>query len=206
MNIFLTLGNKISELFFPSVYRNKEISHIPRAPENNIEHVFSLYDYQHPAGRELIYHIKKYQDHYVQQKIAEQMYEHLLEYISEQQSFEYFIHPIITTVPLTKKSKQARNFNQCKNIAQFLSKKLSGQYQEVFSKIRETEKQALIKNKKKRKDNMQGSFALKPNHTLEYQDVIIIDDLVTTGATLEELFKVARKNKVRNIIAITLAH
>lgn len=206
MKIFSTLQKLFLEIIFPSPFMNKNISYIPTAPENKLADVFSLFDYQHPQGKEIIYHIKKFQDRYIQEEIAEHMREHVLEYIGEQQLFGYFISPIVTTVPLTKKSKKIRNFNQCENIARFFARNISGTYKEIFLKTKETQKQALIRSRSKRKLNIKNSFQIINNMNIEHQDVIIIDDLVTTGATIAELFNIARKNKVRNIIAITVAH
>jgi competence protein ComFC len=206
MNFIQKTKIVLFRIFFPSPYKNKKITTIPRAPENNNPGIFSLFDYHHYQGKELIYYIKKYQDPYLQRKIAEHMYEQLLEYISEQQLFGYFINPIITTVPLTIESRQKRNFNQCNNIAKFLSEKYQGSYKNIFIKTKQTKKQALLLSKNQRKQNIKNSFAVKKTSSLDQKDVIIIDDLITTGATLEELFHVSRKCKVRNIIAITIAH
>lgn len=43
-------------------------------------------------------------------------------------------------------------------------------------------------------------------HLLQNQDIILIDDLITTGATVTEASCILLKNKVRNIIIISIAH
>ena len=80
----------------------------------------------------------------------------------------------------------------------------------ILIKIKDIEHQARIKDRKERIKNIIGSFAIKnPEKNIELiknKNVILIDDILTTGATLSEARKVLKQAGARKIIAFTVAH
>jgi ComF family protein len=201
---------KILSLIFPSKKDYFNLQMIPRSPrENGKENVFSFFDYQSSKGRELIYYIKKHRDPLLIEKIAAYIYDELLEELSQKNEFAYFLEPLVIPIPITQKRYQERGFNQTHDIAKYLSQYVQGQYKNnILYKIRETKKQALISQRHKRKKNVLHSFAIKDKYKKDIQDkdIILVDDLYTTGATVNEARRILLKNKVRNIIIITIAH
>ena len=81
---------------------------------------------------------------------------------------------------------------------------------DILIKPKETEHQARIRDRRIRLKNMVGSFAIKniqQNETLlKNKNIILIDDITTTGATLSEAKKVLRHAGARKVIAFTVAH
>lgn len=196
-------------IIFPSRYSYKDIQNIPQAPECEISNIFPIFDYHSPAGKKLIYAIKKHRDRATSQYLAIHMHEHIREYISEQQQFSYFLEPIIIPVPITKKQRRIRGFNQSESIARIFTQLTQGKYlPQSIIKNRETRKQALIQKRSERFINVQNCFSIPHKHQYQFihQDIIIIDDLVTTGATIRSLEKTLRAAGARNVIAITVAH
>ena len=80
----------------------------------------------------------------------------------------------------------------------------------VLIKIKETEHQARIKNRNIRLKNLVGSFAIKNteknSNLIKGRNIILIDDITTTGATLAEAKKILKQAGARKIIAFTVAH
>jgi len=79
----------------------------------------------------------------------------------------------------------------------------------VLIKPKDTEHQARIRDRRERLKNIVGSFAIKNNEQaklLKNRNIILIDDITTTGATLAEARKVLRQSGARKIIAFTVAH
>jgi len=68
------------------------------------------------------------------------------------------------------------------------------------------EHQAQIENRQKRIKNIIGSFAVKNKDIIKNRNIILIDDVTTTGATLNEAKKVLREAGAKKIIAFTIAH
>ena len=194
---------------FPSPYTAKDLAHIPSAPNPAQANIFALYDYHHPKGKELVYYIKRQEDRIVSEELGKNMALCLQEYLAEQQQYSFFLNPIVIPVPLTSSQKKNRGFNQSEKIAKSLTRNIDGHYHNnVIYKNRETEKQALINNKSQRFINVRNCFSIheKYKNELAHQDIIIVDDLVTTGATIMELEKTLRAAGARNVIAMTVAH
>lgn len=202
--------DKCINIIFPSRYLYFNLDRIPRSPENlNEKNVFSFFDYQSEKGRELIYYIKKHRDPLLMDKIAKYIYNELLEEISRKNEIGFFLNPIIIPIPISNKRLKERGFNQTHDFGKKIAYYFNGRYKErLFFKNKETAKQALISQRDKRKENVKGSFTVKDKyvHQLHYHDVIIVDDLYTTGATVNEAARILLKNKVRNIIIITISH
>lgn len=197
------------ELVYPSAYSSTRINAIPSAPTAPLSFVFPLFDYHSTEGKKLVYFIKKYNSLQVSEILAEKMKDYITEYIAEQNQFGFFINPIIIPVPLSPSSKKKRGFNQNEKIAKILARHLSGDFlPSIIIKTRETKKQALLKHKSERIKNIRNAFTIdsKQKPVVAHRDIIIIDDLVTTGATLLEIKRVLEKSGARNIIAITVAH
>ncbi|MCA9352969.1 ComF family protein, partial [Patescibacteria group bacterium] len=169
--------------------------------------IFALYDYHAPEGKRLVYTIKKKRDRILTEHIAKEMAHLLTEYISEQQQFSFFLTPIIVPVPITKRQKQKRGFNQTEHIAQCLARELGATYDpHLVLKTTETKKQALITQKSERFLNVKNCFSINKKRNIKHQDIIIVDDLVTTGATIQSLEKTLKRSGARHIIAITVGH
>jgi predicted amidophosphoribosyltransferase len=76
---------------------------------------------------------------------------------------------------------------------------------EVLVQIRETKPQKYL-NKRERRLNVQNAFALgKDAAKIKDKDVILIDDVLTSGATMYEALKEIRKAQPRSILICTLA-
>lgn len=76
----------------------------------------------------------------------------------------------------------------------------------ILIKSKETEHQAKIENRAQRLKNIAGSFAVQNTSLIQNRNIILFDDITTTGATLSEARKVLKEAGARKIIAFTLAH
>ena len=92
---------------------------------------------------------------------------------------------LIIPVPLHPKKEAFRGFNQSQIIAEGMAKVLSIPIgNDVLIRIRETESQ-VRKTRTERISNMEGAFQLNPNYPLKHKHILLCDDVLTTGATLE---------------------
>jgi len=127
--------------------------------------------------------------------------EFLEEYISENIRYEEYI---ITYIPLSKKSKKNRGFNQCEYIAKKISRDLSIEVLDVLVKQKETKEQKKLK-RDERYENIKDAFTIKKGMRVKNYKIILIDDVTTTGATLHEAYKLLKKFEVKDIKLLTLA-
>lgn len=127
--------------------------------------------------------------------------EFLEEYIIKNINYKEYI---ITYVPLSKKTKKARGFNQCEYIAKKIARDLSIEAPEVLIKLKETKEQKKLKRDERYK-NIKDAFEINKGIDVKKYSIILIDDVTTTGATLQEAYKLLKKFKVKDIKLLTLA-
>jgi len=123
---------------------------------------------------------------------------------------------IIIPIPLSKKRLRERGFNQSELIAKHLAKLLDIPTKTVFVgnfvdktnvlyKTKDTPTQVSIQNKKERLNNLQNAFTVKKPEQIKNKNIILLDDVSTTGATLREAKKLLEKFKPNKIITIVVA-
>lgn len=127
----------------------------------------------------------------------------LVEYLRD--SDEKFRHSILVPVPLGTKRMKERGFNQVEEIAKRVAEQLGGALDAtLLVRTRETPSQVSLP-KKEREENMRGAF-LATRRADSAHTYIIIDDVLTTGATLQAAVRALHDAGAVNIILLALAH
>ncbi|MEO0232365.1 MAG: ComF family protein [candidate division WOR-3 bacterium] len=111
---------------------------------------------------------------------------------------------LILSVPLHPARKRERGFDQNEIFCREISERLKIPYiKDGIFRIKYTKPQAKIKDEKERMNNIKGVFKTK----IDFKDkkVIIFDDVVTTGATLNEISNLLKERGVMKILALTIA-
>lgn len=110
---------------------------------------------------------------------------------------------IITSVPLSPARKKLRRYNQSQLVAQELSSFCGIKYQETLVKIKENKEQHSLK-RQERENNVKGVYGIL-NCNIANKNILLCDDIVTTGNTLAECARVLLKFGANNVICITIA-
>lgn len=174
--------------------------------------IFSLWEYGHPHVRGALLSLKYKNKRVIAADIAESLHDTLLEHLAEKSIFHNPLAPslyIIIPVPLSEKRFKKRGYNQAELLAKALSQKDETSFlleKNVLSKIKDTETQVSVKDRAKRLQNVRGSFAVKHPEKIRKKIVIVIDDVVTTGATIAEARRVLLKAGARIVYGVTVAH
>lgn len=113
---------------------------------------------------------------------------------------------LVTFVPIHPLKLLERGFNQSEMVAGELGRREGLLMLPVLEKIQETPSQTKL-SKKERKENVAGSFGLARKYAKEImgRDILLVDDVFTTGATLLECSKVLKKAGARFVYLLTLA-
>lgn len=112
---------------------------------------------------------------------------------------------IIIPVPIHKKRKKKRGYNQSELIAKEISKKLKIQLQlNVLYKNVNNSPQSTL-NQEQRKYNTKDVYILKNKELIKNKNILIFDDIYTTGNTVNECSKIIRNAQVNNIGVLTIA-
>jgi ComF family protein len=112
---------------------------------------------------------------------------------------------LIVPVPLHKSRERARGFNQAFELSKPLGKLAHIPVRSnLLLRVRPTKVQAGL-SRRERRLNVTGAFELSRDGTVEDQAVLLVDDVFTTGATLNECAKILRRNGARRVNVLTLA-
>lgn len=114
----------------------------------------------------------------------------------------------ITSVPLHRMREKRRGYNQSALLAKELSKSLKIPYAEgLLTRRKPTRPQFELKREERRK-NIKDAFLVNDKLITNNKiaNVILVDDITTTGATLSECGKVLKKSGVKNVLGVTLTH
>lgn len=199
------------ELVFPESDIAKQVRNMSDQELKNLVSIstplhktFCLYSYQNPLVKEIVWQIKYYENNELTEKMgclmADMIHSHIPNNILKQS--------LIIPLPLSKEREEERGYNQAEELAQIISNRLTIPYKNnLILKHRHTESQT-YKNKAERMTNLKDSFLCTeeikniPPHT----PLIILDDVITTGATTSEVTKILNLEGFTQIYRIALAH
>ena len=223
MNLFNTILNVIFPTHCLVCAKNgvdlcfKCLSLSPSAERESANWIFPLYDYRHPPIKKAIWLLKYKNKKNLAKIFALAMYDRILEELSELSVMENFREPILIPIPLSNQRKRERGYNQAELIGRYLietdkiNNKENKNYileKNILIKIKDGEHQARLENRAERLKNIIDSFAVKEENKnkIKNRNIILIDDVTTTGATLNEARKILKQSGARKIIAFTVAH
>jgi len=161
-----------------------------------------LYFSKHGLTQKLIHSLKYKNEPELGFYLGELFAHNILEKIKENPP------DILTTVPLHPLKLKKRGYNQSDEIAKGLSKILNIEFNpNIIIRNKHTDTQTL-KKRYNRWENTEFAFDLNPEFSIENKHVCIIDDVITTGATIEacgqEILK--SKNSKVSFLSICVAY
>lgn len=112
---------------------------------------------------------------------------------------------ILVPIPMPRIRKYMRGYNQAELIALSLSKKCSLLIRtDLLIRIKSPRRQVTTKTKSERLENQHNSF--KVINSVKDMNIILVDDVTTTGATISEARNTLLKAGANNVKAVTIAH
>ncbi|MEK7107963.1 MAG: hypothetical protein AAB704_02340 [Patescibacteria group bacterium] len=178
---------------------------------NGQENLIALFDYRDQLVRTAIWELKYRGNQTVAALLAEVLFDELSAELSEREIFENFTRPLLIPIPLSKKRRRQRGFNQCEILLTELAKLDTSKIFEIKNnlliKIKDTPSQTKIDSRASRLKNLRGAFAVNESAVaVAGRNIIVIDDVATTGATLSETRKVLRRAGAKKVLGFALAH
>lgn len=114
----------------------------------------------------------------------------------------------VTAVPLHPKRQAWRGYNQAELIARQVAKRLGVSYQPLLLRTHHTQNLASTKSVEERSALSDHAFSLNPDYMnqLSGKNILLIDDVVTTGATLAACAAALKTANTHKIFAAAVAH
>lgn len=112
----------------------------------------------------------------------------------------------VVSVPLNITRVKERGFNQSHLIAEVVAKECGLKFlKQMVKRVKNTPTQTALSSLERRQ-NVKDAFEILDKTTVKNANILIIDDIITTGATLDELGKLFKKHKANNVFALTFCH
>ena len=134
---------------------------------------------------------------------------YILDYFAEKLSFlyfnEFFKSEVVCCVPMSEKRLKKRKYNQSEILAKKVAEKINVPFSDCILKIKETERQTTL-NRKERLKNLIDSFKIADKKAVRGKNVLLVDDVSTTGATAESVAAKLKKAGALRVYVITVAN
>ncbi|HEY4479307.1 MAG TPA: phosphoribosyltransferase family protein [Candidatus Paceibacterota bacterium] len=180
-----------------------------RPASKELPGIISVFDYRDPLIKRMVWEIKFRGNRRLAKLAADVLYEHLLAELSELKLFSGGSQVLLVPVPLAAKRMRGRGFNQAERIADEMIKIDGGKNFSISTsvvRVKETKSQTQTKSRSERMQNMNGAFSVINKKSVMGKNIIVLDDVVTTGSTIGEIKKVLLQSGAASVIGLTLAH
>ncbi len=112
---------------------------------------------------------------------------------------------IVVPVPLHQQRLRERGYNQADLLGRPLAKRLGLPYRAVLLTRTRPRPDKHILTSRERWESVRGAFATRPGSQVDNLRVLLVDDVLTTGATLDACAKALRAAGAKSVIAVTVA-
>lgn len=134
-----------------------------------------------------------------------QLAEPLAEMLAEVWRSQNASADLISSIPLGNRRRRQRGYDQAQLLAKCLARELDLPYRETLVRGRETKAQSRL-SREERWRNVQGCFSLfQPSVALQGKRILLVDDVLTTGATMTESSRALLAGGALEVFGLTLA-
>jgi len=157
-------------------------------------------DYQNEVIRNLIWQLKYHNPPLAVPVLGEILFQYLNILSLPLKNF------LIVPIPLHPDNRRWHGFNHALLLAEAMQKKLGLiMADRFFVKNRKTKRQPETKSREERRENLAGAFRVEDPLIFRDRNILLVDDVFTSGATMTEAVKTLKSAGVRKIIALVVA-
>jgi ComF family protein len=172
--------------------------------------VISLFDYRDKTVKNLIWALKYKRNERAVELFALVLCDYMLEELSDMEVFRNLKRPQIIPIPLSKERRKERGFNQMELVLDALKaadrRGILVYAADILLRVKNAPSQTKLQSGEERRKNLEGAFQVKERSEVLGKDIILIDDVITTGSTILEARKMLLEAGARSVFCIGLAH
>jgi ComF family protein len=179
---------------------------------DNIKDVLVCFSYRDRLVRKAIHYLKFRGAFSIARPLSLVLYEKLVDELLEDAVLEgdQNVEPfLIIPIPLSKKRLAKRGYNQVEVLAKELVKYDQNGFElglNILQKTKETKSQVSLGGRIERLKNLEGAFTVMDPQKILSRNIILLDDVLTTGATMNEATKTLMSFGAKKIRRVALAH
>jgi ComF family protein len=176
----------------------------------DVPDTYALFTYRDPVVQKMIWALKYRGVQAVGEQLGARLYDYLAEDLAEASQLggddqNWLVVPI----PLAPTRARARGYNQASAIARGLVHRGGHDFvlaENILARTRDTGSQTEIRERNKRLKNMRNAFAVTDPQAVRGKQIIIIDDVITTGGTISDARRALARAGAKIILAGAIAH
>jgi competence protein ComFC len=207
----------ILDFLFPKGHSEKEAEKVTAemlleklAQKNKIDaHTYALFNYGDKEVKNMIWALKYRKNRIVTKTLSNALYDFLAEEFSDMTVYSNLKEPILIPIPISKKRLYKRGFNQTELLAKefciIADKSFCTLRTDILKKIKDTPSQTSL-HRNERLKNIIGAFDVKRAYMIKGRDIILLDDVTTTGATLNEARITLLQSGAKKVICVAVGH
>lgn len=206
---------KILDILFPKVCLNcgkQGESYLCSSCFYKLDLKFKIYPVENKPYKFLIY-LEKYKGE-IRKKILEFKFynkayinEYFIEFLVKDKNICEFLknYDLVIPVPMYKDKKLRRGYNQTELLGKNLSLKLGIEYaDDVLIKFKENKTQSLLETNERMK-NVRDVFKVQNEFRIKEKSIILVDDIFTTGATVQVCARALKKCGASKIVVLVVS-
>jgi ComF family protein len=132
------------------------------------------------------------------------------EELADRRMLGTFVRPLVVPIPLHRARMRERGFNQAERIAEALIRELGEDTltlaPSALERTKNTEHQTRVSGRSERLHNMRDAFCVRESDVVRGHDVLLLDDVITTGATLRVARDTLLDAGAREVLCVAVAH
>jgi ComF family protein len=168
----------------------------------------ALFSYNDPLVRDALHALKYDGERSLAALFGQLLAEHLKEGLAEQTLLAGDA-PLLVPIPVTFGRHIERSYNQTELLAREVAERLPDAVSyapDILTRSAFRGSQTGTSSRRERSANVRGAFTVTEPGTLSGRDVILLDDVITTGATTDEAAATLLSAGARNVFPIAVAH
>lgn len=114
-------------------------------------------------------------------------------------------YDLITWVPVSSQRLRKRGYDQAMLLAMAVALELDDVAVEILRKCRDTPAQSSLDGVQERRDNVVGAYEIVDPELIAGKRILLIDDIITTGSTLEEASRTLKYAGAQEVLAAAVA-